>query len=166
MIRRTALLVALLVVASHGQWVRTPLQRPAHLNPDLYRADANAKQEIEQAVMAAGKEGKRVLLVFGGNWCLDCHVLDNAFRQPRIEPLVRNFKVVHVDIGRSDKNLDLAKKYHIDLEKGVPAIAVLNGRGGLLYASAEFEKARLMTEQDVIDFLNLWKPPAGMRPAR
>jgi thioredoxin 1 len=166
MIRRTALLLALLVVTSYAQWVKTPLQRPARLNPDLYRAGANAKEEIEQAVVAAGKEGKRVLLVFGGNWCLDCHVLENAFHQPRIEPLVRNFKVVHVDIGKADKNLDLAKKYHINLEKGVPAVAVLNGRGGLLYASAEFEKARSMTEQDVIEFLNLWKAPAGVRQTR
>ena len=24
------------------------------------------------------------VLDFGGNWCIDCHVLENAFHQPRI----------------------------------------------------------------------------------
>jgi hypothetical protein len=70
-----------------------------------------------------------------------------------------NFLVVHVDIGQYDKNLELAKKYHVDLEKGVPAIAVLNMNGGLLYSTSEFEKARVLSEEDVVQFLNAWKPP-------
>ena len=102
-----------------------------------------------------------MLLVFGGNWCGDCHALDYAFHQPRIEPLLTaNFAVVHVDVGRYDRNLDVAGKYHVDLDKGVPSIVVLNPRGGLLYSTAEFERARMMTEDDVIQFLNAWKPPA------
>jgi hypothetical protein len=51
------------------------------------------------------------------------------------------------------------KKYNIPLEKGVPSVAVLNRHGMRLYSSAEFEKARAMTEEDVLAFLNLWKPP-------
>ena len=74
--------------------------------------------------------------------------------------LKQNFKVVHVDIGEYDKNLELAKKYHIPLEKGVPSVAVLNRHGERLYSSPEFEKARGMTEEDVIAFLDLWKPPS------
>ena len=128
---------------------------------NLYRADANAQQEIAEAIKQAAKGNKRVLLVFGGNWCGDCHALDYAFHQPRIEPLLSaNFEVVHVNVGRYDKNLDVVKKYHVDLEKGVPSIAVLNMQGGLLYSTAEFERARMMTEEEVIQFLNAWKPPA------
>ncbi|HEV7519587.1 MAG TPA: thioredoxin family protein, partial [Candidatus Angelobacter sp.] len=125
----------------------------------LYRADANAAQEIRQALAVAGKQHKNVLLDFGGNWCLDCHVLDNAFHQPRIAPLLNsNYVLVHVDVGRYDKNLDLAKKYHVDLEKGVPSLAVLDARGDVLYATRDFERARVMSEEDVIQFLDKWKP--------
>lgn len=153
-------LLLLLAGSSFAQWARTPLKAPARLNPNLYAADADAKREIAEAIASANKENKRVLLVFGGNWCLDCHVLDNAFHQGRIAPVLsQNFDVVHVDIGEGNKNLDLVKKYHIALEKGVPAVAVLNSRGALLYSSTEFEKARAMTEEDVLAFLNLWKPP-------
>ena len=155
------LLLTLLTTVAFGQWQKAPLKIPARPNMNLYRADANAQQEIAGAIKQAAKGSKRVLLVFGGNWCGDCHALDYAFHQPRIEPLLSaNFEVVHVDVGRYDKNLDVVKKYHVNLDKGVPSIAVLNMQGGLLYSTAEFERARMMTEEEVIQFLNAWKPPA------
>jgi thiol:disulfide interchange protein len=151
-----ALLFSAVVAA---QFKRVPLQPPAQPNPRLYRADANAAQEIRQALAAAGKQHKNVLLDFGGNWCLDCHVLDNAFHQPRIAPLLdSNYILVHVDVGKYEKNLDLAKKYHVDLEKGVPSLAVLDAKGNVLYATRDFERARVMSEEDVIQFLDKWKP--------
>jgi thiol:disulfide interchange protein len=151
-----ALLFSAVVAA---QFKRVPLQAPAQPNPRLYRADANAAQEIRQALAAAGKQHKNVLLDFGGNWCLDCHVLDNAFHQPRIAPLLNsNYVLVHVDVGKYEKNLDLAKKYHVDLEKGVPSLAVLDAKGNVLYATRDFERARVMSEEDVIQFLDKWKP--------
>src|SRR5215813_9456966 len=159
--RNILLFLWLITSVANAQWAKTPLKAPAHLNPNLYAADADARQEIAEAIGAANRENKRVLLVFGGNWCLDCHVLENAFHSPRIAPVLnQNFKVVHVDIGEGNKNLDLVKKYSIPLEKGVPSVAVLNLQGRRLYSSAEFEKARGMTEEDVLAFLNLWKPPA------
>jgi len=145
-----------------AQWKKTPLQPPTQINPQLYRADANANDEINHALVTAAKEHKRVLLDFGGNWCLDCHVLDNAFHQPRIAPLLNdNFVLVHVDVGRYDKNLELAKRYRVDLEKGVPSLAVLNARGAVLYSTGDFERARVLSEEDVIAFLEKWKAPAN-----
>jgi hypothetical protein len=108
-----------------------------------------------------------VLLVFGGNWCPDCHVLDYRFHQEPVKSLVEsNFIVVHVDIGEGDgryaKNTDLAQKYQIPLKKGVPAVAVLSGTGRLLYSqqNGEFEAARRLDPQQILEFLNRWKPPA------
>ena len=151
----------LLTTISFAQWARAPLKIPSQRNPNLYRADVDAQQEITQTISEAGKENKRVLLVFGAAWCGDCYALDYGFHQPRVEPLLdTNFKVVHVDVGRFDKNLDLVRKYHVDLEKGIPSLAVLTPKGGVLYATAEFERARVMTEEDLITFLNAWKPPA------
>jgi thiol:disulfide interchange protein len=156
---RSLAVVLLLSASGFAQWKNTPLEAPANPNPQLYKANTNAAAEIREAKLAAPKQHKRILLVFGANWCVDCHVLDNAFHQPRIAPLLSaNFLVVHVDVGKYDKNLDLAKQYHVDLEKGVPSIAVLNVNGGLLYSTSEFEKARVLSEEDVIKFLNDWKP--------
>jgi thioredoxin 1 len=149
----------LLTVVSAAQFKRVPLQAPAQPNAQLYKADANAAQDIRRALATAVKQHKNVLLDFGGNWCIDCHILDNAFHQPRIAPLLNsNYIVVHVDVGKYEKNLDLAKKYHVNLEKGVPSLAVLDAMGKVLYATGDFERARMMSEDDVIQFLDKWKP--------
>lgn len=151
----------LLNVVSAAQFKRVPLQAPAQPNAQLYKADANAAQDIRRALATADKQHKNVLLDFGGNWCIDCHVLDNAFHQPRIAPLLNsNYIVVHVDVGKYEKNLDLAKKYHVNLEKGVPSLAVLDSLGKVLYGTSDFERAHLMSEDDVIQFLDKWKPVA------
>jgi thiol:disulfide interchange protein len=157
------LIAALLVTVIAGaQFKRVPLQAPANPNPQLYRADANAVQDIRKALATAAKQHKNVLLDFGGNWCIDCHILENAFHQPRIAPLLNdNYIVVHVDVGKYDKNLDLAKKYHVDLQKGVPSLAVLDAMGKVLYATGDFERAHMMSEDEVIQFLYKWKPPAA-----
>jgi len=163
----TLIAALLFAVVSTAQFKRVPLQAPANPNPQLYRADANATQDIRRALATAGKQHKNVLLDFGGNWCIDCHVLENAFHQPRIAPLLNsNYIVVHVDVGKYDKNLDLAKKYHVNLEKGVPSLAVLDAMGKVLYATGDFERARMMSEDDVIQFLDKWRPAANPSPGK
>lgn len=164
---QSILIVALFFTAIAGaQFKRVPLQVPAQPNPQLYKADANATQDIRRALLTAGKQHKNVLLDFGGNWCIDCHILENAFHQPRIAPLLSdNYIVVHVDVGKYDKNLDLAKKYHVDLQKGVPSLVVLDAVGKVLYATGDFERAHLMSEDDVILFLDKWRPVTAGNPS-
>lgn len=130
---------------------------------DLYPASADAKKEIAEAIRAATETHRRVLVVFGGNWCYDCHVLEEAFHSPEISPLIdQSFQVVHVDIGRMDKNLEIARQFDVPLDRGVPAIAVLDADGKLLFSQkrGEFEAARSMAPEDILDFLNKWKPAA------
>lgn len=133
---------------------------PVTSRHDLYPADADAKKEIQEALQLARTQSKRVILIFGGNWCYDCHVLDQALHEGAAGKLVKeNYLLVHVDIGEGDKNLDLVKKYNIPLEKGVPALAVLKSDGGLIYWSGvgEFEAARSMTKSALVAFLEHWK---------
>ena len=139
------------------------LKQPLKLNPNLYNPQADAKHEIKEALDHAGREHKNVILVFGGNWCYDCHVLDLAFHHPEIEPeLKAHYIVVHVDIGEYDKNLDVAEQYQVPLKKGVPALAVLAPDGKLLYSqrSGEFEAARSLAPEDLTAFLRKWQPAA------
>src|SRR5260370_2256813 len=128
---------------------------------DIYPANVDAKAESAEALANAANTHRRVILVFGGNWCYDCHVLDAAFHSPEIAPtLNKNFVVVHVNIGEYDKNLDIADKYEVPLKKGVPASAVLESDGKLLFSQkhGEFEAARSMATKDVLVFLDNWKP--------
>ncbi len=149
-----------IVIAAHSEVVKMP---PAlKQNPNLYNKDANAKVEIEEAVAKAKKDHQRVILVFGANWCYDCHVLDHAFHQTDVAPLLqKSYQVVHVDIGEDGKkNNDLAGEYQVPLNKGIPALAILDADGKLVYAqkNGEWESARSLDPDDVVAFLNRWKP--------
>ena len=108
----------------------------------------------------AAVDRKRVLLVFGGDWCYDCHVLDRAFHEGAAgEVFKESFLVVHVDIGEGDKNPDLVKKDKTTLDKGVPVVVILSSDGSLLYGSGdgEFEAARKMMKKDLLAFLIRWR---------
>ena len=140
----------------------TRLQQPLSTDKQIYVPGLNAHSEIASALKLATQQHKRVLVVFGANWCYDCHVLDLAFRRPDVMAvLTPNFEVVHVDVGQGDKNQDIMQQYQVPMARGIPAIAVLDGNGKLLYSQkgGEFEKARALGPEDLVTFLNQWKPP-------
>jgi hypothetical protein len=139
------------------------LKQPMDTSKNLYPADVDAHTEIKEAEEKAAKDRKRVLLVFGANWCFDCHVLDLAFHRPDFVPVVARYEVVHVDIGDDGKkNADVARQFQVPLDKGVPALAVVDGTGKLLVSqkNGEFENARAMTPVAILEFLNQWKTDA------
>ena len=137
------------------------LQQPLSTDKEIYIPGLNAHVEIADALKKAQQHHKRVLLVFGANWCYDCHVLDLAFHRSDVAAVLGpNFEVVHVDVGQGDKNQDIMKQYQVPMAKGIPALAVLDSDGKLLYSQTggEFEKARALAPEDLLAFLNKWKP--------
>jgi len=140
------------------------LKQPADMKKDLYPANADAHAEIQEAQERAAKAHKRLLLVFGANWCFDCHVLDLAFHRPEVAPIIAaNYEVIHVDIGPDGKkNADVAKQFDVSLDKGVPTIAVVESDGRMVVSekNGEFEDARQLTPEFLVEFLNQYKPQA------
>lgn len=133
--------------------------RPA--NREIYPSPAQAKTDLTAALKAAAETHKRVLIDFGGNWCGDCQVLDLYFHDAKNLPLLEsNFVLVHVNIGHMDENVDIAERYDVPLKRGVPALAVLNEKGKLLYSQkqGEFEAMRRMDSSSVTEFLVQWRP--------
>lgn len=127
-----------------------------HIYPDVSAANA----DINAALSEARATHKRVILDFGGDWCPDCQVLDINFHSGNnLTLLEKNFVLVHVNIGHMDQNVDVAQRYGVPISKGVPALAVLDAKGKVLYAQStgEFSKMRSMDAQSVTDFLNRWK---------
>ncbi len=121
-----------------------------------YDENADARFEIRQALSEASAAHLPVLVVFGANWCADCKILDMAMKSGMSAPLVgRDFKVVKVDVGRFDRNVDVAEAYGVPLKKGIPAIVVLSPNNDVLYATraGELADAREMGERGIHDFL-------------
>ncbi|MEJ2007480.1 MAG: hypothetical protein P8Z30_04855 [Acidobacteriota bacterium] len=82
-------------------------------------------------------------------------------KKPGLAPLIaRDFVIVKIDVERFDKNLDIGKEYGVPINKGIPAMAVLDPHGKLLYAQSQgqFANARAMPYQDFKAFFERWKP--------
>jgi len=128
----------------------------------MYPSIDRAKPDIDGALKEAAASKRRVIVDFGGNWCTDCKILDINMKKPENAALLRkNFVVVHVNVGDKgiSDNFDVAERYGIPLKKGVPALAVLESDGRVVYAqkAGEFENMRKMDPQSVNDFLTQWK---------
>ena len=122
-----------------------------------YEEASDARAALEQARSMAAATGKRVLIVFGANWCGDCRVLDSAMQQGRLMALLDGrFVVVKVDVGRFDRNVDIAQRYGVPLKKGIPTVVVLAADGGPSFVTSGGERAnaRVMGEEALVAFFD------------
>ena len=126
-------------------------QQPFHPDKHLYDEQAIPARQIAAAEKVAAAQHKHILLEFGGNWCGDCQLLNYYYHQPPNAELIQSsYVLVYIDIGDDgdiDKNLDVAKKYGVQIMHGVPGLAVLDARGKVLYAQHEKEFEHATPEQ-------------------
>ena len=118
-----------------------------------YDESANAKRDIQQALATAAN--KPVVVVFGANWCPDCLVLDRSMNEGGSAKLLKqDFKIVKVDVGRQDKNVELAASYGVHVTNGIPAVVILSPKSEIIYATkdAELSKARSMGDDGIYQF--------------
>jgi len=132
-----------------------------HAAATIYPDVSKAATDVDAALKQAAKEKKRVLVDFGGNWCGDCIVLDKHFHAGENATLLqKHYVLVHVNVGEKGitDNFPIAERYGIPLKKGVPALAVLESDGKLVYSQkqGEFESMRTMDPSSVGDFLRKW----------
>ncbi len=159
-----AVLALALPVAVQGQ------ERPAGSQPTaaskpanaaIYDENADAKKDIAAAMARAKKDNKRVLLMFGGNWCGWCRKLHGLFgSDPDVSrALLYEYELVMVDIGRWDKNQDVAKEYGAPKSAGVPFLIVLDYDGRVLarQETGVLEEGDGHSPEKVLTFLNAYK---------
>ena len=123
-----------------------------------YDEAADAAGEVGRAFAAARRSGRLVLLDFGANWCPDCRVLAGMMVEPAVASFLgAHFETVRVDVGRFDRNMDLARRYGVTI-KAIPALLVLTPDGRLLDpdGTVALGNARSMTTQAVVDLLAAW----------
>lgn len=154
-----AILLGRLLLAQSG------LPKPASADMNLYPSPRAAAADIRAAEARAAKERKRVLVVIGANWCGDCQSLNMAFHSKDLAPLIdASYVVVHINIGDEGKeNHDVAARFGVPIEKGIPSLAVLEPDGKVVFAqkNGEFESADKIGMGDVRAFLEKWKPRPG-----
>lgn len=143
----------------------------------LYDEKADAAAVIREARARAKAENKRVLVMWGENMCGFCVFLNDLLKHdPKVHPLVQSeFEWVKVNIGKFDKNIELAQYYDTPLLEqgfGAPALTIIDPdtdravdkRGGNSMTAKPMTMTRVFDENVIHEFLFNNRPPA--RPAQ
>jgi len=119
-----------------------------------YDESADAKAQIAVALRDAAAAHEPVLLIFGANWCPDCRALDQALKTGRNAELMGRFKVVKVDVGHFDHNVDVSTAYGNATVKGIPSAVIVSPDNKILFMTkaGELADARGMSEDGIYQF--------------
>ncbi len=144
-----------------------PPAAPPRPAPKLYNETADAQKAIDDAIKWAASDGIRVLVNWGANDNLRAATFGALRRDASVGRFMSDeYKIVYVDVGHADKNLDLAKKYGATISAGaLPAFTILDGEGKVL---AQSTSATLQSDVDPVfldpkkvgSFLETYKAPA------
>ncbi|HYE95746.1 MAG TPA: thioredoxin family protein [Rubricoccaceae bacterium] len=120
-------------------------------------ADVRAASEV------ARREGKRILLDVGGEWCIWCHRMDAFFEANPDLKALRDDAFVLVKVNVSEENMNAAFLSAYPEIPGYPHLFVLNADGTFLHSqgTSELEEGPSYNAEAVRAFLTAWAPPAG-----
>jgi protein disulfide-isomerase len=132
------------------------MEIPTYEDPD------QVERGIEAAKAQAAREGKRVAVVFGADWCPDCFAFESALKHRLVQPIVEpSYAFVKISIGNRNRNLERMTEYGMAVENGIPAVAILEPDGTLVAAQrqGEFRNASsLLSVAEIVSFFHRWAP--------
>jgi thiol:disulfide interchange protein len=137
---------------------QTPPAKP------VYDEQADAARDVAAALARAQAKNRRVLIQWGANWCGWCTKLNGLFTVDMQvkRKLLYEYDVVHVDVGRFDKNLALAASFGADVKaSGLPFLTVLDGAGQPLanQETGSLEDGDHHSPAKVLEFLTKHQAP-------
>jgi len=116
--------------------------KPQQAPPKLYNETADARAQLDAALKAAAEDDIRVLINWGANDDDACTKFQQDMNgrgstNPAYEvirtKLSNEYRYVRVDVGKLDKNQDLAATYGVTLSAGaLPHLTVLDKQGKVL----------------------------------
>jgi thiol:disulfide interchange protein len=134
---------------------------PSAAKAAIYDESADGSKQIAEALALAGKDGKRVLLQFGANWCGWCHKLHSLFDTDKdiAARLKTDYVVVLIDVNKGH-NGQVDAKYGHPTKFGLPVLVVLDADGKQLTTkdSGELEEGNHHSPAKVMAFLEKWSP--------
>ncbi len=117
-------------------------------------------QDLELAVARAQREGKRILLEVGGDWCSWCHALDRFVHNNEAvtAALREDFLIVKVTMDEENRNEAFLSNY--PKVPGYPHLFVLEKDGTLLHSQGTdtLEEGRSYSEAAILAVLERWAP--------
>ena len=111
--------------------------------------------QLDKFIDMSISKGKQPVVIFGGNWCPDCRILDGTLAMPTIKKfLQQHYQVMHIDIGRYDRNMELMDHLNIETKKGVPRVVILDLEKNIVNSctSSEWTTARDRKQQEIYNY--------------
>ncbi len=104
---------------------------------NVFDPQANGMADVDAALKQAANDRKRVIVMFGANWCGWCHRLNDAFES---DPVLighfnRDFVLVKVDVNAKSgqqRNRDVVERFDKPTRVGLPALLVLEPTGAMV----------------------------------
>ena len=153
---RNLILISTLLIAMHVSYSQETRK--------IYDPQANAKQEIFNAISKAKKENKHVFIQIGFNRCPWCQLFhDFIANDKEIDSLVNaNFVKAHIFYGKENKNPELMKLLEYPNRFGFPVFVILDSKGRRLHTqnSAYLEEGKGYNRKEVLRFFKHWAPAA------
>ncbi|MGB3455628.1 MAG: thioredoxin family protein [Litorimonas sp.] len=121
-----------------------------------YDADRNAAEDIRVAQDIAAEDGLKSLIVFGANWCHDSRALAGHLRDDRFTRLLaEHYRLVYVDVGQKNRNIDLARTFGLDAIVGTPTVIIADSDGTVLNldTAPTWRNAASRTQDEIYDYL-------------
>lgn len=127
--------------------------------PEIYSTTAVGSKQLTDALSIAKKRHKRVLVVFGANWCIWCRRLHNLFEtnEEISHKLRESFIVVLIDTNNG-RNADIDTKYGFPTKQGLPVLVVIDEDGKHLATqeTGVLEEGDHHSAEKVLAFLKQW----------
>jgi thioredoxin-related protein len=128
--------------------------------PSIYDKNADAKVQLAEASARAERSNKRVLLMFGGDWCGWCHKLHDLFaKNAEIRRLLSyEYELVMVDTKAPHAPELLEECSKGQKNVGFPFLAVMDASGKLMAGQKTdpLEEADHHDPKKVKEFLARW----------
>lgn len=129
----------------------------AHDQPRPYDASRDAKADVKGALEKAQANGKMTIVAMGANWCHDSRGFAAQFEKDRFKPLLKDhYELVYVDVGKLDRNIDIAQGFGVDAIVGTPTVFVVGTNGDVLNldSAPSWRNAHSRTEDEVWDYFH------------
>ena len=133
---------------SPGDILLTPLPLP-------YDEKEIESLKLDRFIDLTINKGKQPVIIFGGNWCPDCRILEGTLAMPTIKKFIdQHYQIMHIDIGRYDRNMELMNHLNIESKKGVPRVVILDLEKNIVNSStsSEWTTARDRKQQEIYNY--------------
>lgn len=121
-----------------------------------YDEAADAAALVAAARSEAFEARKFLMVTFGANWCLDCRTLHRNLKSEEVAEYTEGvFHFVNVDVGKFNRNREIAEELGVDLSRGIPVAIFFDPVGRVIGTTNEgqLEPARRYSSKQILKFV-------------